>query len=54
MSGAVPPLPQYTFMAWCSIKAQGQLYLFLMPLPEGKRKLERSKRGRGNNIEMDL
>jgi hypothetical protein len=21
--------PQYTFMAWCSVKAQGQLYLYL-------------------------
>jgi len=20
--------PQYTFLAWCSVKAQGQLYLF--------------------------
>jgi hypothetical protein len=30
MSGAVPPLPQYAFMAWCSVKkAQGQLYLYL-------------------------
>jgi hypothetical protein len=27
MSGAVPPLLQYAFMAWCSSKAQGQ------PLP---------------------
>jgi hypothetical protein len=27
MRGAVPPLPQYAFVAWCSIKAQGQLYL---------------------------
>jgi hypothetical protein len=28
MRGAIPPLPQYAFMAWCSIKkAQGQLYL---------------------------
>jgi hypothetical protein len=24
---AVPPLPQHAFMAWCSVKAQGQLYL---------------------------
>jgi len=23
------PLPQYAFMAWCSVKAQGQLYLYL-------------------------
>jgi hypothetical protein len=22
--------PQYTFMAWCSFKAQGQLYLYLL------------------------
>jgi hypothetical protein len=27
MRGAIPPLPPYTFMAWCSVKAQGQLYL---------------------------
>jgi hypothetical protein len=27
MSGAIPPLSQYAFMAWCSVKAQGQLYL---------------------------
>jgi hypothetical protein len=26
MRGAVPPLPQYAFMARCSVKAQGQLY----------------------------
>jgi hypothetical protein len=28
MSGAAPQLPQYTFLAWCSAKAQGQLYLY--------------------------
>jgi hypothetical protein len=30
MSGAIPPLPQYAFMASCSVKkkAQGQLYLY--------------------------
>jgi len=26
MSGAISPLPQYASTAWCSIKAQGQLY----------------------------
>jgi nitroimidazol reductase NimA-like FMN-containing flavoprotein (pyridoxamine 5'-phosphate oxidase superfamily) len=26
MSGAIPPLPQYASMAWCSVKAQGKLY----------------------------
>jgi hypothetical protein len=29
MSGAIPPLPQYAFMAWCSVKGQGQFYLYL-------------------------
>jgi len=29
MSGAIPPLPQHVFMAWCSVKAQGQLYFTL-------------------------
>jgi hypothetical protein len=28
MSGAIPPLPLYAFMAWRLVKAQGQLYLF--------------------------
>jgi hypothetical protein len=28
MSGAIPPFPQYAFMPWCSVKAQGQLYFF--------------------------
>jgi hypothetical protein len=27
MSGTIPPLSQYVFMAWCLVKAQGQLYL---------------------------
>jgi hypothetical protein len=29
MSGAIPPFPQYAYIAWCSVKAQGQLYLYL-------------------------
>jgi hypothetical protein len=33
MSGAIPPLPQCAFMVWCSVKAQGQLFLYLLPLP---------------------
>jgi hypothetical protein len=30
MSGAITPLPQYAFMAWCSLKKKhrGQLYLY--------------------------
>jgi len=29
MRAAIAPLFQYTFMAWCSVKAQGQLYIHL-------------------------
>jgi hypothetical protein len=29
MSGAIHPLPQYAFMAWCLVKAQGKLLLYL-------------------------
>jgi hypothetical protein len=29
MSGAIHLFPQYVFMAWCSVKAQGQLYFYL-------------------------
>jgi hypothetical protein len=28
MSGAIPPFPQNAFTAWCSVKTQGQLYLY--------------------------
>jgi len=27
MRRAIPPLSQYAFTLWCSVKAQGQLYL---------------------------
>jgi hypothetical protein len=26
---SISPLPQYAFMMWCSVKAQGQLYFYL-------------------------
>jgi hypothetical protein len=29
MRGAIPPLPKYAFMAWCSVKAEGKLLLYL-------------------------
>jgi hypothetical protein len=29
MSGAIPPLPPYAFMAWCSVKAQGAPFSWL-------------------------
>jgi hypothetical protein len=28
MRGAIPQLPQYAFMAWWSVKSQGELYLY--------------------------
>jgi hypothetical protein len=31
MSGTIHPFPEYAFMAWCSVKAQGKLYLYLSP-----------------------
>jgi len=33
MRGATPLVPQYAFMAWCSVKAQGQLYFFTFIRP---------------------
>jgi hypothetical protein len=38
MSGAIPPLPQYAFMARCSVK-KGQLYLYLLAKYKGKGKV---------------
>jgi len=32
MRGAILPLPQYAYMAWCSVKARVQLYLLLVYL----------------------
>jgi len=29
MSGDIPTLPQYAFMAWCQVKAQRQIYLYV-------------------------
>jgi hypothetical protein len=28
MRGAIPPLTQHAFMAWCPVEAQGHLYLY--------------------------
>jgi hypothetical protein len=36
MRGTILPLPQYVFMAWCSFKAQGQLYLIPSPFLRSK------------------
>jgi hypothetical protein len=40
MRGGIPPLPQYAFVAWCSVKkSQVQLYIYLyLLLSEGGKK----------------
>jgi hypothetical protein len=35
MRGAIPPFLQYASMAWCSVKAQGHLYLLLCLIDQG-------------------
>jgi hypothetical protein len=30
MSGVMHILPEYAFMAWCLVKVQGQLYLYVL------------------------
>jgi hypothetical protein len=42
MSGDTPPFPQYVFMGWCLVKAQGQLYL--LPLPYALTKFNYKRR----------
>jgi hypothetical protein len=32
MRGAILPLPQYAYMAWCSVKAQGKRLPFTFTL----------------------
>jgi hypothetical protein len=32
MSGAIPPLPQYAFMAWCLVKKHKDNFTFTLPL----------------------
>jgi hypothetical protein len=44
MGGAVPPIPQYALMAWCSGGAQGQ---------DWKRPLGRPRRRWEDNIILD-
>jgi hypothetical protein len=51
MSGAIPPIHQYAFMAWCLFKAQGHLYLyFTVSVSEKKvlKKIIRIKKRRRN------
>jgi len=35
MRVAIPPLLQYAFTTWCSIKVQGQIYAYLYPYQFG-------------------
>jgi hypothetical protein len=61
MHGAIPPLTQYAFMAWCSVKAQGQqhgelrnAYKILVRKPEENKPLGKSRYRWEDNIRMDL
>jgi hypothetical protein len=31
MRGTKPPVPKYALIAWCQVKSQGQIYLYLYP-----------------------
>jgi hypothetical protein len=33
MSGAIHPLPQYVFMAWCLVKHRDNFTFYLLPFP---------------------
>jgi hypothetical protein len=70
MRGAIPPLPQYAFVAWCLVKHMDNLltyyllcntheemrnaYQILVGKSEGKRLLGRLRRRWEDNIRMDL
>jgi len=48
MNGGIPPFPQYTSMAWCSVKAQGELYLFTCIQTSG----HIARRGSGSGVAL--
>jgi hypothetical protein len=35
MSGAIPPFPQYAFMAWCLVKWQDIVIIIVVMDPKG-------------------
>jgi hypothetical protein len=51
MHGAIPPLPQYDFLAWCSVKkkAHRQIYLHLLHI-KVKSELRLGLHGRGARV----
>jgi hypothetical protein len=54
MRRAIPLLPQYAFIAWCSVKekAEGQLYVYLYPM-DSRLGGPQSRSGRdGNRIKL--
>jgi hypothetical protein len=38
MSGAIHPFPQYAFMAWCPVKAQGHHHLYILRIDPNREK----------------
>jgi hypothetical protein len=51
MCGAIPLLSHYAFMAWCSVEAQGQLYLFTFYKNLSMDMVKNCKHGDGMNID---
>jgi hypothetical protein len=51
MRGAIPPLPQYVFMAWCSVKTQGQIYPYIIHYRVLRRKFGLQEEGTGGRFE---
>jgi hypothetical protein len=49
MRGTIPALLPYAFMAWCSVKAQGQLYFTLLPCMQGGSQPVHAERCSGAN-----
>jgi hypothetical protein len=41
MSAAIPPLPQYTFMVWCSVKKSTRATLSLPYQPYGEKSVNK-------------
>jgi hypothetical protein len=52
MRGAIPPLPQYVFMAWCLVKHRDNFnfYLYLLGVRDGK---ELQKNPHGTQLAPD-
>jgi hypothetical protein len=53
MSGAINPLTQYAFVAWCLVKAQGQLYLYITIQRHNSEELDINQNRNNNYKHLD-